>query len=425
MKQRLTLLLLLGAAALPLSAAEWAFEPGVEGRYRYDDNLRLQRQDEVDVHEGALRAWADFSRRTARSELTGVLEVTERRFDEDGLDTTDGRFDLLSFYNLSPRQRVSLDFNLIKDTTLDSLLEETGIVFDRTDRTRATLTPGWQYSWDEKTQLSASLGLTDVDYDDEGARTGLGDYRNYSLNLSATRNFTPQTRIILAAGASRFERDDDTIESDNQQLTLGVEHQYSARINLSGSLGARRTETTLRQGAFVCPAGFDRTDFFEFLFTGAPCIDRSTGATSNLVQTTFTRDSGSTGFVGNFNAGYDLERGRLSLNASRSVQPNAFSGTTVTDSLVAAFEHRFSERLQADIRVQWTRSEDSSDNDLRLDQSFIRVTPGLRWRLTRDWSFRASYRYTEQSRENTDEDATGNAVTLSLSYQWQKMAVSR
>ncbi|HSH28868.1 MAG TPA: hypothetical protein VK971_03085, partial [Thiohalobacter sp.] len=67
MNNRLTLTLLLALAALPLSAAEWAFEPGVEGRYRYDDNLRLQRRDEVDVHEGALRAWADFSRRTARS----------------------------------------------------------------------------------------------------------------------------------------------------------------------------------------------------------------------------------------------------------------------------------------------------------------------------------------------------------------------
>ena len=425
MKNRLTLLLLLGAAALPLSAAEWAFEPGVDARYRYDDNFRLQRDNEIDVNEGALRAWADFSRRTARSELTGSAEVTDRRFDEDGLDTTDLRFDILSFYNLSPRQRVNLDFNLIKDTTLDSLLEETGIVFDRTDRTRATLTPGWIYSYDEKTQLSASASLADVQYDDAGARTGLGDYRNYSLNLSAARMFSPRTQLILAAGASRFERDDNSIESDNQQLTLGFDHQYSERISLGGSLGARRTETTLRQGAFVCPAGFDRTDFFEFLVTGAPCIDRATGATANLIQTTFTTESSSTGFVGNLNASYDLERGSVSLSANRSVQPNAFSGTTVTDSVVAMVEHRFSERLQADLRVQWTRSEDSSDNNLSLDQSFIRVTPGLRWRLSRDWSFRASYRYTEQSRENTDEDATGNAVTLSLIYQWPKMAMSR
>ncbi|RRQ21454.1 porin family protein [Thiohalobacter thiocyanaticus] len=418
MKNRLALTITLALAASPLPAAEWAFEPGVEGRYRYDDNFRLQRDNETDVNEGALSAWADFSRRTARSELTGSAEVTERRFDEDGLDTTDLRFDILSFYNLSQRQRVNLDFNLVKDTTLDTLLEETGIAFDRIERTRATLSPGWLFSYDEKTQFSASLDLSDVTYEDE-ANTGLGDYRNYGLNLSASRSVTPQTKLILALGASRFERDDDSIQSDNQQLTLGFEHQYSERVNLGGSLGARHTETKVQANTPVCPDGFDL--FAPPLF---PCAD-SAGNIANFELSQQTNESSSTGFVGNLNAGYELERGSLSLNASRRVQPNAFSGTTVTDSVVAGFEHRFSERLRADLRVQWTRSEDSSDNSLRLDQSFIRITPSLRWRLARDWSFRASYRYTEQSQEGVSEDATGNAVTLSLSYQWPKMAVSR
>lgn len=423
MKNRLTPTILLALAASPLPAAEWAFEPGVEARYRYDDNYRLQRTEEIDVQEGALSAWADFSRRTARSELTGSAEVTERRFDEDGLDTTDARFDILSFYNLSPRQRVELDFNLIKDTTLDTLLEETGIAFDRIERTRATLSPGWLFSYDEKTQFSASLDLSDVTYEDE-ENTGLGDYRNYGLNLSASRSVTPQTKLILALGASRFERDDDSIESDNQQATLGFEHQYSERIDFGGSLGARRTETTIRQGAEVCPAGFE-PDFASFLFTGEPCINPDTGATSPLVPTTFTTDNSTTGLVGNLNANYELERGRLGLSASRSVRPSAYAGTLVTDSLVGTFLHRFSERLHGDLRVQWTRSEDSSDSRLSVDQSVLRISPALSWKLTRDWSFRASYRYTEQSREGIGDDATSNAFMMSLAYRWPKMAVSR
>lgn len=417
MKNRLTPTILLALAASPLPAAEWAFEPGVEGRYRYDDNLRLQEVEQVETNEFALRTWADFSRRTARSEITGALEYTGRRFDEDGLDSDDGRVAIESFYNFSPRQRASLDLDLIKDTTLDTLLDQTGIVFDRIERTSTTLSPGWLYSFDEKTQLNATVNLTDVSFDDTG-NTGLGDYRNYSFNLSATRNFTPQTQLILALGGSRFDRDDDSIESDNLQLTLGFAHQYSERINFGGSVGARQTETTIERGALVCPPG--TTLFAPPLL---PCADNA-GNISNFITTNVSNEDSSTGLVGNLNARYDLERGSLSLNANRSVTANAFSGNTITDSLVATLEHRFSARLRGDMRVQWTQSEDSSDASLRLDRTLIRVSPGLSWDLSRDLRLRAGYRYTQQSRENRD-DVDSNAVTLSLAYSWPKMAVSR
>ena len=416
MKNRLTLLLL-GAAALPLSAAEWAFEPGVQGRYRYDDNLRLQEEEAVETNEFALRAWADFSRRTARSELTGSLEYTGRRFDEDGLDSDDVRADIESFYNLSQRQQLSLDLDLVKDTTLDSLLEDTGIVFDRIERTSATLSPGWQYSLDEKTRLSATVNLTDVSFDDTGS-TGLGDYNNYSLNLSATRNFTSTTQLLLALGGSRFERNDDSIRSDNLQLTLGFNHQYSERISFGGSVGARQTDTTVERGALVCPPGTRL--FFPPQF---PCADNA-GNISNFIISTVTTEDSSTGLVGNLNASYELERGSLSLDANRSVTSNAFSGSTVTDRVVATLEHRFSERLRGDLRVQWTRSEDSGDASLRLERTLIRISPGLNWNLSRALRLRAGYRYTQQSREDRD-DVDSNQLSLSLSYQWPKMAVSR
>ncbi len=417
---------LLGCLALPLAApaAEWYLEPDFRTTVRHDDNVQMRARDEQAASELVLEPRARFGRRTARSELQGEADVRVRRFSVDGLDTNDVHLGIDGHYLASERSRLELDLDLTRDTTLESELDATGVVYARTDRDSRSLAPGWSYVLDEKTRLGLNLGLNRVDYAEEGT-TGLRDYETRSVGGSVVRQWTEKTSLTLGLDWSRYERDDQAVRSDNAQLTLGGEHRFTERSRLSGYLGLRRTETRVRSGTSVCPAGsvFDSLGFF---FGLPPCVDTTTGARSNLVATTLTSTADSTGGVFGLTATRDLETGELSLDASRSVTPDARGeGLILTDRLSLGVTHGFSETLSGRLSLDWYRAKSTDDAVGAIDRSHVRLSPSLRWRPRRDWSLVASYRYMKQTRESTLGTATGNVVSLAVNYAWPRLTRSR
>ena len=98
-----------------------------------------------------------------------------------------------SFHKLE-RSRLGLDLGFIKDTTLDSQLEATGLVFGRVRRQTINASPNWTWFFDERTQLSANYTYSDVQYKNAG---GTG-FVNYNLNAGQLS----LTRIVNRAGHS-------------------------------------------------------------------------------------------------------------------------------------------------------------------------------------------------------------------------------
>jgi len=418
---------LLAFLTLPLAApaAEWYLEPSFRTSVRHDDNVQMRTRDEQSATELVLEPRARFGRRTARSELQGEADFKVRRYSVDGLDTNDAHVGIDSHYLTSERSRLALDLDLTRDTTLESELDATGVVYARTDRESRSLAPGWSYVFDEKTRLGLDLGLTQVDYADE-ATTGLRDYETRSANGSVVRQWTEKTSLTLGLGWSRYERDDKAVRSDNRQLTLGAEHRFTERSRLSGYVGVRRTETELRSGATVCPAGtvFDSLGFFFFGLP--PCVDTATGARSNLITTTLSSTTDSSGSVFGLTATRELETGEVSLNASRSIVPQGTGdGLIIADRLTLSASHSFSETLSGRLSLEWYRSRNTDDAAGSTDRSHVRFSPSLRWQPRRDWSFVASYRYMKQDREATLGTATGNVVSLAVNYAWPRLTRSR
>ena len=126
-------ILLLAACAAGVDAAEWKIDPTVAFRAGYNDNIRLTIDDEVSSAEVRLSPSAVFSVVTPTSGVSGNLRFDFRRFEDDSdLDDNNVRF-VTSSYHRMERSELGLDLDFIKDTTLDSQLENTGLVFDRVD----------------------------------------------------------------------------------------------------------------------------------------------------------------------------------------------------------------------------------------------------------------------------------------------------
>ncbi len=396
--------------------------PGISARARYDDNYRLNTRDEVSVWETSLLPKLAFARRTETSHLGGVAGLNLRRFDVDGLDTND-RFLRLGATQASERSRWGLDAEYTRDTSLDSELVADQLFLDRVPRERWSLSPSWSHSLNETVGLNASYQYVDVSYPDVTETPQYTGFRYHSASLGMGYSLSPQTRLVAQLGLSRSEREDNTLTSDNRQLTLGLEHQFSERLSGSAFVGSGRTETDFQQGFLDCGGVLLPGLFFGV--GGTVCVDPDTLTVIPFTPSTTTVSSSASNAVYNADLRYALETGELALRASRSITPYTNGGLILDERIGLTGRHRFSHRLQGRLSPEWYRTRDTNDFGGSLDRTTTSLRPSLHWNLDRDGILAGSYRYFRQAYEGRVEDATSNALELTLTYQWPRYAISR
>jgi uncharacterized protein (PEP-CTERM system associated) len=91
--------------------------------------------------------------------------------------------------------------------------------------------------------------------------------------------------------------------------------------------------------------------------------------------------------------------------------------------------HRLSSRLNAALNISYSDNEtivNRIGRDFGNDSSkYFTISPSLSWQWTRQLQVAFRYRYRKSERAEDDEAATGNAASVSLSYNFQKFSVSR
>ena len=416
------LALMLPAAA---SAAEWALDPMVSGQVRFDDNLRMRVTDKLATTEVAIRPELAFFRATEVSEIRGEAALNFRRFDKDDevnkLNTDDYFLKATSFYR-TERQRWGLDLNFTKDTTLDSELEETGVVFSRVPRLIRALTPNWTYSLNERNNINLYYSYRQVRYDTGPVENYFFDYDNQVLSLGHRFSWTERTGFNTTLSVSRYHRDDDSYVSENGQFQIGVSHMFSERWSGQFTAGGRRTRNTVKAGVPIC-LGYIMPGFF-FGKPGSVCVDRDTLLEIPFEITTKKDSTLSSGGVFSVGVQHRDETSSVAVNVSRNIVPSARYGLILTDRAGLDYEHSFSETLSASASLSWYSSNDTASDGDFLDREYIQFVPQLRWRLDRDWSLVGAYRYREQRYARRDT-ARGNAAWLTLRYGWPKIVVGR
>ncbi len=421
-RPRASLLAVLAALTLPLEAAEWALEPEISARTRYDDNFRLNRQNELSVWETALLPKLTFSRNTELTRLAGIAGFNLRRFDEDGLDTND-RFLRFRSSRATERSRWGLDADYARDSSLDSELVDGQEFLDRVPRDRWSLSPNWFHSLNETTSLNASYQLVDLSYPDSPNDQQYIGYQYHTGNLGIGYQLKPLTRLVTQVSLSRSERDDESLRSSSRQLTLGVEHQFSERLSGTAFVGYGRTESEFQQGFLSC-SGVVLPGFF-FGTTGSVCVDPNTLNLIAFTPATTAVTSKSSNTVFNGDLRYRFETGDVAIQASRSITPYTDGGLILNERIGLSGRHRLTSQLQASLSLDWYRTGNTSDFSSTIDRTTTSIRPSLRWKFDQDWSLAASYRYFRQEYEGNTQPASSNAVDLTLTYNWPRMAVSR
>jgi len=408
-------------------SAEWTMDPAITLRSGYNDNIRLTSAPHDSVWETDITPSARFGFATENKGVFGKASTSIRRFtggsgleSSSALDREDYHLDIQSHYR-TELDRFELGLITIRDSTLDSELDETGqVISNRATRTKYSVLPSWSRRLDELTRLELGYAFTKVDYSDEPPGSNLVEYDYEVISASLSRQFTPKVQASLATAYSKYKPDSGA-ESDTITAQIGISRSFSETFSTSWLAGIRQTTTDRPVPTGIClfpPAGSNST--FPGCTGGG--IPIQTGVTNE--------EQKNNGSVFSISVTKLLETGLLGLDLSRASNPGGTGELLDTTRLQLTGEYGISERLDSSMTVELSNIEtiaNSSGNPDQTDRDLLRIVPRLSWKWQRDLYLSAHYEYTKNENNFTSGggSATRNAFYLTLRYQPVGFSISR
>ena len=349
----------------------------------YNDNVNFDRENEIDDYITTISPAFKLGYSTALFDINAetILDFLLYHYEPD-LNEENQEYNLDAAYRMTERLTLSGDFSYIKDTTLDSELEDTGIVNVRENRRRYDSGGGMVYEISERYDLGCDYLFTKINYDEDDKV----DYERQTIKLPFNYHLKNQRDTLTFRPEYSF-RDSDTSEVDNYKINVGWSHLFSETFTLKVFAGGRYTETSYDD---------DRDD---------------------------NHNSG-------FNADIKLrkigETNRSLIGYRRDLRTRA-SGTEIeVDKFYCRMDQLITERFGVgfDGKLYFTREEDD-DNDTNNndeDSVYFTVEPSLFYKITEQHLLRLAYAYAREDDDARDNDQVKDRhkVWLSLSFNFPK-----
>jgi hypothetical protein len=295
------------------------------------------------------------------SKISADARARIRRYqDNDDLDDETYRFTLGSDTKVTERSMLKGGYEFIKDTTLDSELEETGRIFFREDRFshEIFLTPSFNVT--ETTNVGISGSYRNVNYDSDSKI----DYSTWAVNLPVRWRLATLVDTIYISPGYAYS-DSDLSRSKTYNFWIGWDHQSTERLKVILSAGARYSE-------------------FE------------------LVDSSVEKEE-KWGGLGNLRFNYDFETGGLEIGFQHDLRNTAAGEQVNVSKLLIGLRWNFTERMGMNLtgRYYYTKTEDQNNDDTT---EFYLARSDLYYHLTRDHVIFMDYEYSVENQKDVTED---------------------
>lgn len=412
------------AAALMLLAQQALgqaldIRPQIDARLEYNDNPRMQLQDEDDSFGTILDARLPMTWATQRTELIFNPRAVIHWYsdsDDDDLERTDWYLNGTALRRFT-KSEIGLNAGYREVGVLSSELEEAvpedpdiddpgtgtgdGLLPIRVDETREQwdVSPYWTYQMDQSNSWTVEASYTDTTFD-KADITGRADWDGTSVSGQWDHILNPRDTISVQATAYAYESNgqlsglsDFNNETDNLGLNVTYSRQWSETVTVS------------------LLAGLAYSDI-EGTETGICEID----PLLDCVQF----DDDDTNWLANLRIRRRAELTTLNFDLGRRVVPSS-GGTVVTREEIALFvDRRLSERFTGTVGVRGY-TQDSVGDVQRNDRDYFTGELRARYRLSPRWSVVGGYRYIWQEFNSfdtaADTDSASNRVYIGVTFQ--------
>lgn len=218
-------------------AAEVIATPLISIQSEFNDNVLFSRQSIVSDWVNRFGAGINLSRSTARLGLEAFSYLEAERFlEETDFDTENWRIGVEGWHRLSRRLRFYGHLSLTKNTTLETEIEEIGLVGTRDSRMRYQARGGLIYRVTERTTVNASYSFLRSIFDGE---------ENLDIDDHSIRAFAAHRvydgRGVFRAGVTLGGSSSETRDRYTVFPFLGYFYDFSETLEFRGEGGFRFT----------------------------------------------------------------------------------------------------------------------------------------------------------------------------------------
>lgn len=377
-------LVVVGLTQTTAYAAEWSLTANANPSATYDDNVFLS-QDEQSTMLYSITPTVVASRAVENSMVSVSAGYKFDRYSSvSNIDREDPFIRLDGSYN-TERSSFGLNIGYQESSSRSTAEEDTGdFTTESTVRTR-TIAPSFSHQLTEQDSVSINGSYSERDY----STSDFSDNDTVSITGGWNHVFTERLTGGLSATVSNYQADALTFSSDDDTYGLSATAEYalSELWQLNGQAGIRRLNSERK-----FTSGFKESD-------------NSSGGTVDFSATR-------TGEIDTFTIGL-----------SRGLIPSSTGDVNEQDRIHLAYSRNISDRLTAGLTASYQETTSALDSGSEKREN-INVSPSLRWQLERNVGLNLAYVYREQQRDSAPT-VDSNAVSLTLTYDWDGIRVSR
>lgn len=367
--------ILLGPQGEPLRAGETELTPAITLRGEYDDNIDFTRENKIDDFVWSISPSLTWNYGTDKLKINSRAGATVRRYtDESDLDDEMYSLSLGAAFQATERLGLTANAGYIRDTTLDSYLEETGRVMEREDRKLLTAGGGLAFAMTERMNTGLNYGFRKADYD----RPASEDYTAHTFSGFLGYKLKSQVDTLFLSPSYSWT-DLETKDIDTYSVSLAWERKMSEIYKIRASAGYRWSEQK---------------------YDGVSGKDRSNGMIADI---SLTRQ----GQLSSVTVGY-----------ARDLAVGTQGELDQVDRFYAQLGYKLMERLTANLNGSLYFAKKQNERAIRdNDSTFWSVSPSLSYQLTENFFLTTGYRYAHNKEDWYDGSAERNMVWLALSFQ--------
>lgn len=384
-----------------VTAADYQLITSVAAIYEYNDNIRLNADNELSDSIYTVAPKLEVVRNGERLSVRadGMAEIY-RYQDFDEFDDTDQWYNGYLEYQYTERWQLAAEGHVSDDSRPDRDIEETGEVLSNVRRKRLNTGASATYAFSEITSGSLLVEFNRENFDDPET----SDRKDYHAVLAMTRSledWLDRTTGRLHAGYSHyeFEREfqvrsspltfSDQNKVDNYSITAGTETALTEKFNFAVDLGGRYARSEIEQQLI-------------------PTSTNNKGTYDNF------------GFVGNLTVKYRGERTSFAMLLSHDLQPvSGKNGTANRTTVRLSGSMRLLEKLRGNLAFQWYRNNSDQDDPTQedIDTQTWNARAGLQWELTKHFALKGEYAYTIYDDRDADTTAYRSKFLIQLIAQ--------
>lgn len=385
------------------SADGWVLEPSVTFDVGYDDNYDMDTTDPRSV--GVAKVTGELAlRRLSQSHFfRGAVLADAVTYAGD--DSVDPNSNQVAYFNTTfkqPRSEWGANFRYRRDSLLREAVAGDAIVEDEQEldatvdqlldvtRQRFYFNPNASYNFSRRSDVRVDYQISTVDHDlSRNQVNDVQDYTNQGVSVTLGHQLTPLDKLSTKIGGSLFTTDVEQNQTEYQTtyVRFGYERSLSPTFTVGGDVG------------------YHVTDFEEG-----------------------NEDVESDGAVGSLKAVKTTGLTRFELRAGLELYPSSIGQVVETRELVGNMTRNLTELLTFSLQSRFYENKALSGSDTVFisgenatadnNRRSMTIRPELRWKVAREWTLGAAYRYQREKLDSRPDPAEGNAILFSVRYTY-------